>query len=239
MACAALFATCAVDLLRPQVAEAGCRLVRAAGWRLEVPPQGCCGQVAWNNGEIEAARRMARRVMDRFGGADRVVVPSASCAATMRLHYPTLFDGAPRARQFAQRVRELSEFLVEVEATPPAARRPRRVAWQEGCSARRELQLGGAPRALLARAGHQVLEIAEAEVCCGFGGTFCVKFPEIADRMAEDKARRVLEVHPEVLSGTDLPCLLHVGGKLSRLAGGDAIEVSHLAELLDPGESRG
>lgn len=234
-----LFVTCAVDLLRPAVGFASARLLEDAGCRVSVPPQSCCGQVALNSGLREETAALARQVIRAFADVDYVVVPSGSCASTLKNHYPTLFPPGPEreaAEAFAARVHELTRFLDEVLDHRPAAPLPAptntRVAYHDSCAGLRELGIRAQPRRLLEQYRNQPVETPDnAEVCCGFGGTFCMKFPAIADRMAGDKAAAVESTGAELLLGGDLTCLIHLAGKLQR-NGNTAIQLRHVAEFL-------
>jgi L-lactate dehydrogenase complex protein LldE len=230
----ALFVTCLVDLFRPSVGFAAVRLLERMGAEVVVPPeQTCCGQPAYNNGDFDTARAIARQVLAAFDGYDHVVVPSGSCAGMLVKHYPELFRDDPRARSQAEdlaaRTSELSAFLAEAGASIDA-RFGGKVALHVSCSARRELGIGAAPRALLDRLGAERVEIRDAEVCCGFGGTFCVKHPDISGRMVSDKAEAVVASGADVLVSGDLGCLLNIAGRLERT--GSTVRVYHLAELL-------
>jgi L-lactate dehydrogenase complex protein LldE len=231
----ALFVTCLVDLYRPSVGFAALRLLERLGAEVVVPPaQTCCGQPTYNNGDFDSARAIARQVIDAFDGDAPVVVPSGSCAGMLIQHYPELFRDEPetlaRAQQLAARTRELADFLAAAGATIDA-RFDGKVAMHDSCSARRELGVLAAPRALLGQvAGAERVDIADAEACCGFGGTFCVKYPDISARMVTDKAQAVAASGADVLVSGDLGCLLNIGGRLARLD--SRVRVFHLAELL-------
>jgi L-lactate dehydrogenase complex protein LldE len=231
-----LFGTCLIDLSFPQAGLSAIRLLERAGLRV-VYPQGqtCCGQPAHNSGYRDEARAVARVQLDAFPEDWPVVVPSASCAGMLKHHYPPLFAGTPdtaRAAAFAGRVVELSDFLtrvldVRLEDRGP----PTRVAVHISCSARREMEVGGASLDLLGRlANVEVLEPEQATECCGFGGTFAVKQPEISAAIAADKAQAILATGAQVLVGPDCGCLMNLGGTLARLGGGP--RVCHLAEFV-------
>lgn len=231
----ALFVTCLVDLYRPSVGFAALRLLERLGAEVVVPPaQTCCGQPAYNNGDFDSARAIARQVIDAFDGDAAVVVPSGSCAGMLIRHYPELFRDEPetlaRAQRLAARTRELADFLAAAGVTLDA-RFDGKVAMHDSCSARRELGVLAAPRALLDQvAGVGRVDIADAEACCGFGGTFCVKYPDISARMVADKAQAVAASGADVLVSGDLGCLLNIGGRLARMD--SRVRVFHLAELL-------
>ena len=231
----ALFVTCLVDAFRPNVGFAALRLLDSAGARSRVPlAQTCCGQPAFNNGDLDSARAIARQVIETFAAFDRVVVPSGSCAGMLKLHYPELFEQdpvwAPRARAFAGRVCELSQYLTE-QGVEIAAAYPGVAAYHDSCSSLRELGVRAEPRALLQQVeGLEVRDLAEPEVCCGFGGTFCVKYPDISTRLVSDKAADVRATGADTLVAGDLGCLLNIAGRLQRE--GSDIRVFHYAEIL-------
>ncbi|MGH7044018.1 MAG: (Fe-S)-binding protein [Acetobacteraceae bacterium] len=233
----ALFVTCLVDLHRPSVGFAAIRLLEAAGCQVEVPrAQTCCGQPAYNTGDRATTRDLARALLDAFGGYDYVVVPSGSCGGMLRHHLPHLFDDDPnlraRADALAERTFELVSFLVDVMKMeqPPGRWTGGAVTYHDSCSGLRELAIKGQPRRLLAAAGATVTEMTEPEICCGFGGTFCVKYPEISVRMASDKTRDIAATGAGTVLAGDLGCLLNIAGRLSRE--GHTVAVRHVAEVL-------
>ena len=233
----ALFVTCLVDLHRPTVGFAAIKLLEQAGCQVEVPrAQTCCGQPAFNSGDRTTARDIGRQVLEAFSGYDYVVVPSGSCAGMIKHHLPHLFDDDPnlraRAEVLSERTFELIGFLADVMGvTDVAASYPGIVTYHDSCSGLREMGLKAQPRALLAGVdGLELREMADAEVCCGFGGTFCVKYPEISTRMVSDKAAHVAASGADTLLAGDLGCLLNMAGRLSRE--GSAIRVRHVAEVL-------
>jgi L-lactate dehydrogenase complex protein LldE len=233
----ALFVTCLVDLFRPTVGFAAVKLLEDAGCTVEVPRrQTCCGQPAYNSGDRADAEAIALQVFDAFAGYDYVVAPSGSCAGMLRVHYPELFaddsENLPRAQELAERSWELVSFHVDVcgmEAV--AANWQRRVTYHDACSGLRELGVKLQPRQLLASvSGLRLAELPGAEVCCGFGGTFCVKYPEISDKMVTDKAADIAGTGAEAVLSGDMGCLLNIAGKLYRQ--GRLVEVRHVAEVL-------
>ncbi|HEY5789313.1 MAG TPA: (Fe-S)-binding protein, partial [Gammaproteobacteria bacterium] len=208
-----------------------------AGCRVSVPlAQTCCGQPAYSQGAQDEARALARQVIETCAGFDHVVLPSGSCAAMIRCHYPELFADDPlwqqRARTLAGRTHELTSFLTDVmQFTDIKSVKPVRAAYHDSCSGYRELGVQGQPRRLLEQVdGVELLPLAEPEACCGFGGTFCVKYPEIAERMAAAKAAAVTASGAELLLGGDLGCLLNLAGTLRRQR--QPVAVRHVAEVL-------
>ncbi len=233
----ALFVTCLVDLFRPSVGFAAVALLEAAGCRVVVPEtQTCCGQPAYNSGDRSDAKAIARQVIETFGDYEYVVVPSGSCAGMLRCHYPRLFEDEPgiraRAETLAARVHELVSFLVDVRGmTRVDATYEGVVAYHDSCSALRELGVARQPRALLDTvSGLRLAELAGSEVCCGFGGTFCVKYPEISNRMVEEKCDAILDSGADTVLAGDMGCLLNIAGKLRRR--GAPVRVRHVAEVL-------
>lgn len=233
----ALFVTCLVDLYRPSVGFAAIRLLEQAGCQVEVPRlQTCCGQPAYNSGDRATARDLARPVIDAFLPYDHVVAPSGSCAGMIAKHYPGLFDNDPhyraRAEALAARTHELVSFLVDVRGVERVqARHAGVAAYHDSCSGLRELGIRAQPRRLLAGVeGLTVKELAEPELCCGFGGTFCVKYPEISTRMVSDKVKDIEATGADTLLAGDMGCLLNMAGRLRRQ--GSPVQVRHVAEVL-------
>src|SRR6516162_10125010 len=233
----ALFVTCLVDFFRPTIGFAAVKLLEEAGCTVEVPQaQTCCGQPAYNSGDRSTAKAIALQVLDAFEGYDHVVAPSGSCAGMLRVHYPELFidDPAvlPRSQRLAARSWELVSFLVDVcRVHAVAARWDREVTYHDACSGLRELGVRDQPRRLLASVGGLTLrELPGAETCCGFGGTFCIKYPDISDKMVSDKQADIVATGAEAVLAGDLGCLLNIAGKLHRR--GRWIEVRHVAEVL-------
>jgi L-lactate dehydrogenase complex protein LldE len=233
----ALLVTCLVDLFRPTVGFAAVALLEQAGCTVDVPrAQTCCGQPAYNSGDRADAKTIARQVIAAFAGYDYVVAPSGSCAGMVKVHYPELFADEPdmraQAEELAGRTYELVSFLVDVRGmTGVAVRWDKSATYHDGCSGLRELGVKAQPRALLASVGGvRLQELPGAEVCCGFGGTFCVKYPEISDKMVGDKADDIAATGAEAVLAGDLGCLLNIAGKLARL--GIRVETRHIAEVL-------
>jgi L-lactate dehydrogenase complex protein LldE len=232
-----LFVTCLVDLYRPSVGFAALRLLEQAGCQVEVPrAQTCCGQPAYNAGDRATARDLARGVLDAFGGFDYVVAPSGSCGGMLREHLPRLLDDDPnlraRAAALGAKTYELVSFLVDVMGmTAAEAAYSGIVTYHDSCSGLRELGIKAQPRRLLGTVtGLSLAEMADPEVCCGFGGTFCVKYPAISTRMVADKTRDIAATGADTLLAGDLGCLLNMAGRLSRE--GHAVRVRHVAEVL-------
>lgn len=232
-----LFVTCLVDLFRPSVGFAAIKLLEDAGADVEVPEsQTCCGQPAYNSGDRADAKTLAKVVIESFERFDYVVAPSGSCAGMLKLHCPSLLADdaafAARARALGEKSFELTSFLVGVlGADSVKARFGGSVTYHDSCSSLRELKVRDAPRRLLASVdGLALTEMEETEVCCGFGGAFSVKYPDISNAIAEAKARNVVKSTAGCLLAGDLGCLLHIAGKLSR--DGSAVECRHVAEVL-------
>ena len=233
----ALFVTCLVDFHRPTVGFAAIKLLEQAGCQVAVPrAQTCCGQPAYNSGDRRTTADLARGVLDAFGGYDYVVVPSGSCAGMLRHHMPHLFDDDPnlraRADALAARTFELVSFLADVMgvADLPARWTGGPITYHDSCAGLRELGIKKQPRALLGAVGAEIVEMADPEVCCGFGGTFCVKYPEISVRMVSDKTADIASTGAATLLSGDMGCLLNMAGRLERE--GKPVAVRHVAEVL-------
>lgn len=235
----ALFVTCPVDLMRPEVGFASVKLLEQAGCEVSVPPQGCCGQIAYNNGLPEEARELAWQVVQIFKNFDYVVVPSGSCGGMIRHHYPSLFQEDPRLQyveQFCENVFEITTFLQTVMNWQPAANADlsnKVVTYHDSCAGLREMNIKEQPRRLLEQCAKvSVSEMQDTNVCCGFGGSFCMKFPDIACRMADDKLSNATATEADYLVGGDVSCLLHLAGRHQRSASGKPMEIRHITELL-------
>lgn len=232
-----LFVTCLVDLMRPSVGFAAVKLLEQAGCDVIVPDtQTCCGQPAWNSGADKDAAAIARAVIDAFEGFEYVVAPSGSCSGMISKHYPeVLRDDAtylPRAKAMAAKTHELTSFLVNVRGMKSvSAQCATRACYHDSCSSLREMKVKAQPRQLLASVeGFELTELKEPDVCCGFGGLFSVKYPDISERMADDKIADVQASGAETLVGGDLGCLLHLAGRMERQ--GKPVTVRHVAEVL-------
>lgn len=231
----ALFVTCLVDFFRPAVGRATIRLLESAGCDVAVPRgQTCCGQPAFNAGDRKSALKVAAGTVRLLDGYEHVVVPAASCAGMIR-QYTELLEGTDlegAARRVARRTHELTAFLDDVVADFRVdASWPGTVCFHDSCAALREMGVRDQPRRLLdAVDGLRRVHPAHPEECCGFGGTFCVKYPEVSGHMVSSKVEEVVETGAETLCSTDMGCLLNLAGKLARL--GAAVEVRHVAEVL-------
>jgi L-lactate dehydrogenase complex protein LldE len=235
----ALYVTCLVDGLFPDVGKATVRLLRRLGCQVEVPPaQTCCGQMHINTGYPKAALPLIRNQVAAFAGFDAVVLPSGSCTGSIRHQHAELAEAAgdqalaEAARELAGRSYELSEFLVDVlGVTDVGAYYPHRVTYHPTCHSLRLLGVGDRPlRLLRAVAGIDLVELPQAESCCGFGGTFALKNAGVSTAMLADKMRAVLDTGAEVCSAGDSSCLMHIGGGLGRLRSG--VRTVHLAQIL-------
>jgi len=236
----ALFVPCYVDLINPEVGVSVVRVLRRLGVEVVYPRgQTCCGQPAFNSGFFDEARGVARHFMDVFEGGnhDHVVCPSGSCTTMVSRYYPFIFDENPdeRARSgaLAPRVREFSDFLVNVLGVGDlGARMGGRAVFHTGCHQRRELGVLDEPRELLRNVeGLDVLDWRNEELCCGFGGTFSVKMPDVSVAMADEKIKALDESGADTLVSCDSSCLMHLKGRLDRT--GHDTRVLHLAQVLD------
>jgi L-lactate dehydrogenase complex protein LldE len=232
-----LFVTCLVDLIRPSVGFAAAKLLEDAGCDVYVPTgQTCCGQPAYNSGDKASAADLARQTIVALEGFDYVVAPSGSCAGMLKAHYPELLASDPawkdRAAELAARTHELVSFLTDVRGISHVkARLTARATYHDSCSGLRELAIKDQPRKLLASVeGLELVEMSDCEICCGFGGTFSIKFPEISNAMVEKKCANIVEANAGLVLAGDLGCLMNMAGKLRRQ--GRAIEVRHVAEVL-------
>src|SRR6476659_2343613 len=231
-----LFVTCLIDLMRPAVAFAAVKLLEDAGCTVEVPVQTCCGQPAYNSGDRATTRAIAEQVIAAFEPYDYVVAPSGSCAGTLKTHYPELFAGdaawMPRVEAFCAKTYELVSFLVDVRnvSTIDAAF-DGAVTYHDSCSGLRELGIKAQPRKLLASVrGLELKEMHDADVCCGFGGTFCVKYPDISNTIVTKKAEHIAATGAQTLLAGDMGWLMNMAGKLQRL--GKKVSARHVAEVL-------
>ncbi len=231
-----LFVTCLVDLFRPSVGFAAIKLLEDAGCTVEVPLQTCCGQPAYNSGDRATAKAMAGQIIADFASFDYVVAPSGSCAGMMKKHFPLLFkddpDCAAKAESFATKTYELVSFLTEVlGVTAVNSSFARKVTYHDSCSGLRELNIETQPRHLLKSVrGLDLVEMQESQICCGFGGTFAIKYDEISAAIVDKKAINIEASGAPVLLAGDLGCLMNMAGRLTRRRSN--VEVRHIAEIL-------
>jgi L-lactate dehydrogenase complex protein LldE len=232
-----LFVTCLVDLIRPSIGFAAVKLLEDCGCIVEVPDtQTCCGQPAYNSGDRPDTAALALNVIKAFKGYDYVVAPSGSCAGMIVKHYPELFSEGSQhhaeAVELASRTHELVSFLTRVmKVEKVEAQFAARATYHDSCSGLRELGIKSEPRKLLQSVeGVSLREMTDAEVCCGFGGTFCVKYPGISNKMLEKKVKHIAATGADTLIAGDLGCLMNMAGKLKRE--GSPIKVRHIAEVL-------
>ena len=238
-----LFVTCLVDLMRPSIGMAALRLLEAGGAEVYVPPtQTCCGQPGYNAGDRAGAQALAAKVIAEFEGCDHLVAPSGSCSGMIKTHYADLFrDDAvllERAVALAARTHELTDFLTRVlklDAVPGTLAAT--VTYHDSCAGLREMGVKGQPRELLARVpGLKLVEMTECETCCGFGGTFALKFGEISTRLADNKCQHIAASGADAVVLGDLGCMLNIEGRLRR-RGDMKTRVLHVAEVLDGASS--
>jgi L-lactate dehydrogenase complex protein LldE len=233
----ALFVTCLVDMFRPSVGFATIKLLEDAGCTVEVPAaQTCCGQPAWNSGDRAHAQAVARQVIAAFEGYDAVVAPSGSCAATIAKDYLQMLADDPawktRAEALAGKTHEITSFLVDVLGVERVeASCVGTATYHDSCSGLRSLGVRDQPRALLGSVeGLRLSEMKDSDVCCGFGGTFCVKYPDISNKMVGNKIESAAATGAELLLAGDLGCLMNMAGKASR--DGKPLRARHVVEVL-------
>lgn len=233
-----LFVTCLVDLVRPRIGVSALQLLEGAGCEVVVPPtQTCCGQPGYNSGERAAAQALARKVLREFAGCDYLVTPSGSCGGMIKTHYPELLSEFPElnaeVQHLAARTWELADFLLNVLALQEVPGRFQgTVTYHDSCSGLRELGVKCQPRSLLSKVpGLSLREMATPEQCCGFGGTFAVKFGAISSRIVDEKCADVIATGADAVVLGDLGCMLNIEGRLRR-RGDTKTKVFHLAEVL-------
>ena len=234
-----LFVTCLVDLMRPRIGFAALQLLEEAGYAVVVPEaQTCCGQPGYNSGDRASAVALARKVAREFADCEYVVVPSGSCAGMMRTHYPDLLNDVPEAerealRALSARTYELTDFLVNVAGYSVKSKSSiKSITYHDSCAGLRELGIKQQPRALLAQIeGTELREMNECEQCCGFGGTFAVKFGDISSHIAEKKCENIAASGADAVVLGDLGCMLNIEGRLRR-RGDQQTQVLHVAEVL-------
>lgn len=241
---ASLFITCLADTFFPEVGESVVRVLRRFGVEVDFPPeQTCCGQPAFNTGYEREAAQVAAGLIRAFEGSEYVVAPSGSCAAMCRRYYPLLFKDDPtmlaRVEAFNKKLYEFSEFLIHVlKVDDPGVEFRARATYHSSCHMMRGLGVREEPlRLLRAVKGLDLVDLPYSQDCCGFGGTFAVKMADISEAMLEDKLARVGETKADVLIGSDMACLMHLGGRLKRL--GSSVRVMHVAQVLDEGGRNG
>jgi L-lactate dehydrogenase complex protein LldE len=231
-----MFITCLVDLIRPSIGFAAVKLLENAGCKVVVPAQTCCGQPAYNSGDRAHTKAIARQTIAAFADCDYVVAPSGSCAGMLAKHYPDLFGDEPdmslKAAAFAAKCRELVSFLVDtLGVTSVQARYDGIVAYHDSCSGLRELGVERQPRQLLASVeGLRLVDLADREVCCGFGGTFAAKYGELSNAIVAQKSANIAASGADTLLAGDLGCLMNMAGKMQRE--GRKVRVRHVAEVL-------
>ncbi|SDE06091.1 (Fe-S)-binding protein [Sporomusa acidovorans] len=237
---ASIFITCICDSLYPHVGEAMVRVLEKLGVTLDFPPaQTCCGQPALSSGYWEDARPIAEKMLTIFQNSEYVVAPAGSCITAVKEYYPLLFEHNAaqyrQAKDLIAKIYEFSEFVVKVlKKEDVGARFPHRVTYHSSCHARRFLNTDQYVRTLLKNVKDiDYVPLAHEEACCGFGGTFSVKLPEISEAMVDEKARNILETKADVLVGVDLSCLMNIDGRLKKQQAN--VRVIHIAELLDEG----
>lgn len=233
----ALFVTCLVDIMRPRIGFAAIRALEAAGCTVVVPQgQTCCGQPALNSGDRAHAVALAKQTIEALEPYEAVVVPSGSCAGTIRCHYPELFDDDAawqlRAQAVAAKTFEVMAYLDEVCGwKPEGVALPATATYHDSCSGLRELGIKAQPRRLLkAIDGLSMTPLPGAETCCGFGGTFCVKYPAISNAIVGEKADAIDATGADLLLAGDLGCLMNMAGKLHR--NGSKVRAFHAIELI-------
>jgi len=233
----ALFVTCLVDINRPSVGFAAVKLLEEAGCRVVVPDaQTCCGQPAYNSGDKNSTKEIAKNVIRAFKGYRYVVAPSGSCAGMIKKHYPELFADDPdmllQAEELAARTHELVSFLNDIaDFEPDDVKLDKKITYHDSCSSLREMKVKQQPRDLLGEVDDlELIEAEDREACCGFGGTFCIKYSEISEEMVDQKISNLLATKADIVTAGDLGCLMNIAGRLSRK--GHKMKVLHIAEIL-------
>ncbi|MBO6827333.1 MAG: (Fe-S)-binding protein [Sneathiella sp.] len=233
----ALFVTCLVDINRPSVGFAAVKLLEEAGCRVVVPDaQTCCGQPAYNSGDRKSTKDIAKNVIRAFKGYRYVVAPSGSCAGMIKKHYPELFADDPdmllEAEELAARTHELVSFLNDIaDFEPDDVKLDKKITYHDSCSSLREMKVKQQPRELLGEVDDlELIEAEDREACCGFGGTFCIKYSEISEEMVDQKISNLLATKADIVTAGDLGCLMNIAGRLSRK--GHKMKVLHIAEIL-------
>lgn len=236
-----LFVTCIVDIMRPNIGFAAIKLLEHCNCVVEVPEnQTCCGQPAYNSGDSKTTTSIAMQVIKAFEHYDYVVAPSGSCAAMIKVHFPELFENDKvwfeRATLLADKTHELISFLVDIRDIDISQYKSSKrfaskvITYHDSCSGYRELGIYKQPRALLKAVECEVTQMQDSTECCGFGGTFCVKYPDISNAMVTDKSNNIKQTGADVLVGGDYSCLMNIAGKLNREQ--SKIQTYHVAELI-------
>ncbi len=239
---ASLFITCIIDQLYPEVGVSVVRVLRRSGVEVDFPAgQTCCGQPLYNSGFTQEAKKLARRTLEAMESSDYVVAPSGSCGAMLRVFYLDLFaddaEMSARARDLSNRVYEFTEFLTEVvgverRSGSETSRQGSKVAYHPSCHLLREMEVKEAPAQLLQSVdGVLPVSLPNAEQCCGFGGTFAVKYPHISQEMLGDKIDAIIASGADMVTACDMGCLMHIGGGLSRRQ--SPVKARHIAQVLD------
>jgi len=232
-----LMITCLGDCLRPEAGQAVVKILRQLGHQIDFPrDQTCCGQPMFNSGYTDLAREQARHTIRVFEGDEPVVVPSGSCAAMVKVEYPHILEDDAkwheRALHLAKRTFEFSDFLVnQLKVTDVGAKYTGKVAYHYACHLRMLQQTSEVERLIQNVQGATYVPIARQDQCCGFGGSFAVRYPQVSGNMVDDKMRCILAASADCLVSTDAGCLMNIGGRLRRL--GQPVEVLHLAEILE------
>jgi L-lactate dehydrogenase complex protein LldE len=233
-----LFIQCLIDTLYPEVAAAMVNVLGKLGISLNCPTdQTCCGQPAFNSGYRRQARIAAKHFIEVFEDSELIVCPSGSCVNMVRHHYTELFQDDSqwlgRAQGVAGRIYEFSEYLVDVlEVEDLGARFDGRLTYHDSCHLLRGIGVGEQPRRLLRRvAGADFIEMRDSDYCCGFGGAFSIKYPDISSAMVTDKVKNIIDTGADAVVGCDMGCLMNIQGKLSRM--GSPVKVLHIAQILE------
>lgn len=232
-----LFITCLSDVLRPEVGQSTVRLLRRLGHEVDFPQnQTCCGQPFFNSGFFDLAREQARRTIEVLDNGQTIVVPSGSCAAMIKVEFLHLFEDDPacseRAKELASRTFELADLLVnQLKVEQVGARYQGKITYHYACHLRGLGLAGEVERLIQGVEGATLLPLTREDQCCGFGGSFSVRYPQISTAMVDDKVKCILATEADAMVSTDAGCLMNIGGRLHRL--GKPIEVMHLAELLE------
>lgn len=234
---ASLFITCLADHFRPEIGEAVVHLLRRHGVEVDFPAgQTCCGQPSWNTGHLDDARDFARHYIKTFAKSEYIIQPSGSCAGHVRYFYPQMFEDDPAMQKEAiaigERTYEFTQFMVQVLGVKDVgARYKGKAVFHNNCHMQRELKVKEEPLEMLRHVRDlELLDLPRPDLCCGFGGAFSIKEPEISTAMADDKVNYVVETGADLLVSSDLGCLMHQGGRIEKR--GLAIRPIHVAELL-------